>query len=139
MGATKTIVTKAMKDPAFRQRLLKDPKAAIEQELGIHFPQGVKIQVHENSPNVVHLVLPGAEVKTEQGLTEKELASVAGGVSLRGGVATAPTLATGPVLNTSLSPGGVPLGGIGGALPSLPGAGSPLASATFGAYTGCCS
>jgi hypothetical protein len=130
MGATKTIVTKALKDPAFRQRLVNNPKATIEQELGIHFPVGVTVQVHENSGAVVHLVLPGVEVKTEQGLTEQELGAVAGGVTLaaKGPLVTGPTL-KGP---------GLPLGGP-GILPSLPGGGAPLASATFGPYTGCCS
>ena len=59
MGATNDIVTKAMKDPGFRQRLIKDPKNAIAAELGMQFPEGVTIQVHENSPKVIHLVLPG--------------------------------------------------------------------------------
>ena len=31
MGATKTIVSKAMTDQSFRQQLLKNPKSAIEQ------------------------------------------------------------------------------------------------------------
>lgn len=137
MGATKTIVAKALKDAAFRKRLVKDPKATIEQELGIHFPAGVTVQVHENSGSVVHLVLPGAEVKVEQGLTEEELSRVAGGVGLR--AAPVPTLATGPTLQKGLldPPTTVECGA--GALRSLPGAGGPLASATFGAYTACCS
>jgi hypothetical protein len=133
MGATKTIVTKALKDQGFRQRLVKDPKSVIEQELGIHFPEGVSVQVHENSAAVVHLVLPGAEVAVQQGLSEQDLAAVAGGVNLATG---GPVLKVGgPTLSPTTLP---PLGGP-GVLPNLPGKGSPIGMATFGAYTGCCS
>src|SRR4051812_38038289 len=133
MGATKTIVTKALKDQGFRQRLVKDPKAVIEQELGIHFPEGVSVQVHENSAAVVHLVLPGAEVAVQQGLSDQDLAAVAGGVNLATG---GPVLKGGvPTLSPTTLP---PLGGP-GVLPSLPGIGSPIGMATFGPYTGCCS
>ena len=132
MGATKTIVTKALKDPAFRKRLVKDPKAVIEQELGIHFPEGVSVQVHENSAKVVHLVLPGAEVAVQQGLSDQDLAAVAGGVSLATGT---PTLKTGPTLSPTTIGGPV----VGGPLPSLPDQRSPIGMGTFGPYTGCCS
>lgn len=136
MGATKTIVTKALKDPGFRQRLVKDPKSVIEQELGIHFPDGVSVQVHENSAAVVHVVLPGAEVAVQQGLSEQDLAAVAGGVNLATGVIKGgPVLKGGPTLSPTTLP---PLGGP-GVLPTLPGGGSPIGMATFGAYTGCCS
>jgi hypothetical protein len=137
MGATKTIVTKALKDPGFRQRLVKDPKAVIEQELGIHFPEGVSVQVHENSSRVVHLVLPGAEVAVERGLSEQDLAAVAGGMSLATGVISGgPVLKGGPTLSPTTLP---PIGGGPGTLPTLPGGGSPIGMATFGPYTGCCS
>jgi hypothetical protein len=134
MGATKTIVTKALKDPAFRKRLVKDPKAVIEQELGIHFPEGVSVQVHENSAAVVHLVLPGAEVAVQQGLSDQDLAAVAGGMSLATGT---PTITSGPTLSPTTI-GGPVVGGP-GTLPSLPGQRSPIGMGTFGPYTGCCS
>ena len=58
MGATREIIAKAVKDEAFREQLLKNPKGAIHKEFGIDFPEGVTIRVHENSPTVINLVLP---------------------------------------------------------------------------------
>jgi hypothetical protein len=49
---------RALQDPAFRERLLRDPKAAIEQEIGLRFPDGVHIAVHEEKLNQLHVVLP---------------------------------------------------------------------------------
>ena len=87
MGATRDIVSRAMKDQTFRQNLLKDAKTTIQKELGIEFPEGVTIQVHENAPNVVHLVLPSPlDMSTQRPLTKEQLQQVAGGVY------TAPTM-----------------------------------------------
>src|SRR5512135_1000072 len=47
-----------MKDEAFRQELLTDPKAVFEHEFGITIPDGVTIQVHEDTSTTVHFVLP---------------------------------------------------------------------------------
>lgn len=49
---------RALQDPDFRERLMKDPKAAIEQEIGLRFPEGVHISVHEEKLNHLHVVLP---------------------------------------------------------------------------------
>jgi len=122
MGATNAIVNKAMKDPEFRQRLLNDPKTAIGQELGIEFAEGVTINVLENTPSVINIVLPVAPA--EQPMTDQELAQVAGGLTL----ATGPTPIFSPYTGTC-----TPL------FQPLPGLSSPIAGATFGAYTGCCS
>lgn len=132
MGATKTIVSTAMTDAGFRAQLLKDPKRAIES-LGVHLPAGVSVQVHENSASVVHIVLPGPEIPIGQGLSDRELDAVAGGVTLSTATLAQP-IATAPVLK--------PLPGT-DVLPPLPGTGrggpSPIGMATFGPYTGCCS
>ena len=130
MGATKAIVSKAVTDPKFRRQLLENPKAAIEQELGIHLPPGVNIQVHENSGAVIHVVLPGPEIAIEQGLSERELDTVAGGFGIAPQGTTLPTV----------QPGLKPMPG-GELLPPLLGGGgiSPIGMGTFGKYTGCCS
>ena len=52
------LAARALQDPDFRERLLKDPKAAIEQEIGLRFPDGVHISVHEETLNQLHVVLP---------------------------------------------------------------------------------
>jgi len=72
------IIARAMKEEAFRQELLSNPKAAIEGALGISIPQGVTIAVHQDTPTTLHLVLP-AKVQTGE-LSDAELEQVAGGV-----------------------------------------------------------
>jgi len=71
------LIEKAMKDPAFRAKLIADPKAAIEKELGRKLPDGVTVRVVEDAPNAVHLVLPPAPAKGQ--LTDAELETAAGG------------------------------------------------------------
>ena len=68
------LVTKATTDEAFRARLLADPNAAIEKELGLAIPPGFKVKVHEDLENTSHLVLPPAAC-----LAEAELAQASGG------------------------------------------------------------
>jgi len=75
MGVANTIVTRAVKDADFRERLLKDPKTTIANELQIEVPENVTFQFHENSSTVVHIVLPAVERE----ISEKELAQVVGG------------------------------------------------------------
>jgi hypothetical protein len=49
---------RARSDPGFRQRLLANPRAVIEAEIGLNFPDSVVIHVHEESLNELHIVLP---------------------------------------------------------------------------------
>ena len=76
--AQSKLIEKALKDPAFRARLVADPKAAVEKELGRKLPDGVSVRVLEDSPQTVHLVLPAALPKGQ--LDDAELESVAGGL-----------------------------------------------------------
>ncbi len=68
------ILEKAAEDDAFRASLLEDPAAAVSSELGVDVPDGLTISVHEDSQNVVNLVLPP---RTE--LSAEELEQAAGG------------------------------------------------------------
>ena len=52
------LIARAWEDEAFKRELLSDPKATIEKALGITFPEGIEIYVHEQTPTQVHLVLP---------------------------------------------------------------------------------
>ena len=70
-----------MKDDSFRERLLKDPKTAIEQDFGVEFPQGVRVQVHVNTPDVINLVVPAALVSQTRALSQEELDQVSGGMA----------------------------------------------------------
>lgn len=74
------IIAKVMKEEAFRQQLLSNPKETLERGLGITLPQGVTVQVHEDTPTTVHLVLPVQPPAGEpQELSEAELEAVVGG------------------------------------------------------------
>ena len=74
------IIAKAMKDEAFRQHLLTNPKQALERELGLAFPPGVTVQVHEEMPATLHLVLPMKPLASALSeLSDEELKEVSGG------------------------------------------------------------
>jgi Nitrile hydratase, alpha chain len=74
------IIAKATNDEAFREQLLDNPKAALERTLGITFPQGVTIQVHEDTPTTLHVVLPvNSQAGKPRDLSDAELEHVAGG------------------------------------------------------------
>ena len=68
------IVDKAAEDVDFRARLLDDPKGAIEEELGVAIPASMSIEVHEESGETAHLVLP-----PDSRLSEGDLQAAAGG------------------------------------------------------------
>ena len=53
------VVSRAWTDPAFRDRLTSDPKAALKEE-GIQVPGDVQVKVMQNTPTLQHLVLPVA-------------------------------------------------------------------------------
>lgn len=70
------LVAKAQADPAFRQALLLNPKAAIEKEFGVTLPAAPELRVVEETASTNYLVLP-ATVDAE--LSEADLEAVAGG------------------------------------------------------------
>ncbi|MGF1470890.1 MAG: NHLP leader peptide family RiPP precursor [Rubrobacteraceae bacterium] len=75
------LIQRSMEDEELRQKLLSDPKAAIEQEVGARLPDGVEIRAVEETPETIYLVLPPKpEVASEGGeLSDEELEAVAGG------------------------------------------------------------
>jgi hypothetical protein len=76
----RTLVQRSIQDDSFRQRLLDDPKAAVEQELGRRLPEGVEVRVVEESAQTIYLVLPSASAVGEGvEISEQELGEVAGG------------------------------------------------------------
>ncbi|MEM7506488.1 MAG: NHLP leader peptide family RiPP precursor [Pseudomonadota bacterium] len=57
------VIARAWRDPAFKKRLLADPKSAVADELkaaypDFELPEDLQIKVHEEAPNKFHLVLP---------------------------------------------------------------------------------
>jgi hypothetical protein len=53
------LIEKSIEDDAFRQRLLEDPKGAVEDELGTQLPEEVRVVTVEETADTIYLVLPG--------------------------------------------------------------------------------
>jgi len=68
------LLTKASTDPTFRSQLLHDTHAALAA-VGVKAPPGVTLKVVEDSPTLVHLVLP------PWGYGRRDLGTVVGGRS----------------------------------------------------------
>ena len=81
----RTLVQRSLQDEDFRRRLLDDPKAAVEQELGKRLPEGVQVRVVEETAETIYLVLPSASAVGQGGeISDEQLQSVAGGRGLDG-------------------------------------------------------
>lgn len=52
------IVEKAMTDEIYRQKLLSDPKAAIQEYFNINVPDNIELLVVEETPSRFYLVIP---------------------------------------------------------------------------------
>jgi hypothetical protein len=74
------IVQRSIEEEAFRQRLLEDPKGAVEQELGTRLPEEVRVVTVEESTDTIYLVLPNASMAGAEGgtLSDQQLEAVAG-------------------------------------------------------------
>lgn len=75
------IISKAIEDPAYKQRLLNDGKAVLEEELGAELPADMSVQVLQQSPKELYLLLPIDidELVRDGIVSESELEAVAGG------------------------------------------------------------
>ena len=81
--AERRLIQRSIEDDAFRQRLIEDPKGALEQELGARLPEEVRVVTVEETQDTIYLVLPSTSMKGREGaeLSEQELESVAGGLA----------------------------------------------------------
>jgi hypothetical protein len=57
------IISKAWREPLYKERLLKDPKGVLQEEVrqidpSITLPETLQVFVHQESPTAYHLVLP---------------------------------------------------------------------------------
>ncbi len=69
------IVARTWVDEEFKKKLLKNPEKVLK-EMGIEIPKGVKLELHEQTKNKVHLFLPN---KPSETMSEQELKHVVGG------------------------------------------------------------
>ena len=77
----RTLIQRSLEDDSFRQRLLADPRAAVEQELGTRLPEEVRVVAVEETAETIYLVLPfGSTDAQEAGaLSDQQLDEVVGG------------------------------------------------------------
>jgi hypothetical protein len=74
------LVQRSIEDEDFRRRLLEEPKAAVEEELGARLPKEVQVQAVEETADTIYLVLPSASPIGGGGeLSDQQLEAVAGG------------------------------------------------------------
>ena len=73
-GVREFISGKAAEDEGFRKALMADALGTVEAEVGIKMPSGLKLVVHEETNEELHLVLP-APLE----LTPQQLQVVSGG------------------------------------------------------------
>lgn len=71
------IIARAWRDPAFKAKLVADPKAVL-REAGVTVPANITVQVVEDSATHFHFVLP---TKPGEALTDEALDKVAGAVA----------------------------------------------------------
>jgi hypothetical protein len=77
------IILKSLEDDGFKQELMSNPKAALSRELGLQgLPDSLQINVVEETPNSIYVVLPAKPSKGGE-LSDAELEAVAGG-SIKG-------------------------------------------------------
>ncbi len=77
----KQLIARAWEDDEFRAALLNDPQAAVAQA-GLELPEGVALEVVEETPDVHVLVLPpnpNVDEMDDVALSEEDLEMVAGG------------------------------------------------------------
>ncbi len=76
------LIAKAWQDEAFKEELLRNPRETFIRELQLQgFPDTIDVQVLEETPKTLYLVLPMKPDVADNGeLSDAELESVAGGI-----------------------------------------------------------
>lgn len=72
------IAKRASEKEEFRAALLSDPKKALENEFNVVIPDTLKIEVHLETKNTLHLIVPERDTLE---LSDDQLDQVAGGVA----------------------------------------------------------
>lgn len=70
-GLEVQIIGRSWSDPAFRQQLLSNVKTALANEIGLSFPPQLTMTAIEDTPSLVHFVLP-KQPQTEDLVNETE-------------------------------------------------------------------
>jgi hypothetical protein len=75
------LIAKAWKEPAFREELVKDPRGTFEKYTTGKLPEQLKIYIHEEDANTLHLTVPAVPSNVSE-LSDEDLQKVAGGTDL---------------------------------------------------------
>jgi hypothetical protein len=73
------LVRAALKDEAFRESLLANPKFAVERALGRTLPDWIKVVLLQETNDVMYIVLPKDFPDDTANLSDAELETIAGG------------------------------------------------------------
>ena len=57
MASLSRVAARALEDDGYRSRLISDPASVLREE-GLTVPEDVEVEVHQNTPAKLHLVLP---------------------------------------------------------------------------------
>ncbi len=77
------LTKKAHQNPEFKKNLLSNPKEKIEEELGLKLSENVKVKIHENTTDIINVILP-MDLSTLE-ISEEFLEKISGGGSGTGG------------------------------------------------------
>jgi len=75
-NAYEALLLKSAQDAAFREALIKDPKATLEAHLGTSLPEDFKVNIVSNTATELTLVIPP---KLADELSDAQLDEVSGG------------------------------------------------------------
>jgi hypothetical protein len=75
------LVRAALKDEAFRESLLANPKFAVERALGTTLPDRLKVVLLQETDDLMYIVLPKDFPDDTANLSDAELETIAGGLS----------------------------------------------------------
>jgi hypothetical protein len=75
------LIAACWKDDALKQRFLSDPHAVLAEH-GMDVPEGINVNVVENTDNTVHVTLPAAP-EAHADLSDAELEDAAGAAKNR--------------------------------------------------------
>jgi hypothetical protein len=79
------LIEKCWKDPEFKKAVVSDPKGMLERHTGQKLPPQMKIIIHEEDANTLHLSIPPAPGNVTE-LSDADLEKIAGGTELALGV-----------------------------------------------------
>jgi hypothetical protein len=129
------VYERAWQDGAFKKRLMTEPRQAFVEATGVTPPASFKLIAHEDTPQVLNVVIPYATGQGE--LSDADLENVAGGKGSSCNSTTATVAETAGGIGVEIAAGGLesggPLGlaigvGIGAVGTGLAAAGAAIAS-----------